>query len=267
MYKTIKQGTSVTESVILLQTLLNEYGCNLLVDGDFGNKTNICVKKFQRENNLVVDGEVGFKTWTVLQQKFPSYFQKVQSKFLSESDLQKAADLLGVDVATIKAVNSVESSGSGFIGERPKILFEGHVLWKQLKKHGINPEKHRRGNANILYPKWTRRYYRQNQYARLEKAKRIDEESALESASWGLFQIMGYHWKSLGYVSVQDFVEKMYRSEGEQLEAFVRYIKVNNLAHYLRDKDWAGFAKRYNGPNYKVNRYDTKMAHAYERFS
>jgi hypothetical protein len=237
-----------------------------VVDGDFGNKTDICVKKFQNDYHLVVDGLVGFKTWTVLQQKFPDYFQEVQNKFLSESDIQKAADLLDVDIATVKAVNSVESNGSGFSGEKPKILFEGHVFWKQLKKHGINPNNHLTGNANVLYSSWVKRYYNQNQHTRLEKAKRIHEISALESASWGLFQIMGCHWESLGYTSVQEFVEKMYRSEGDQLEAFVRYIKVNNLAHYLKDRDWAGFAKRYNGPSYKENRYDTKMAQAYNRF-
>lgn len=267
LYKRLKKGTTVRESVILLQTLLNEYGCNLVTDGDFGNKTDACVKKFQRENNLVVDGEVAFKTWTVLQQMFPTYFQVAKSKFLSESDLENAANLLDVDVATIKAVNRVESSGSGFSGDKPKILFEGHVFWRRLEKHGINPRKHLKGNADILYHRWTRRYYKQNQYARLEKAERVDKASALESASWGLFQIMGYHWRSLGYASVQEFVDKMYKSEGDQLEAFVRFIQANNLAHYLRDKDWAGFARRYNGAGYKANKYDTKMARAYERFS
>lgn len=263
----IKKGTSLTESAILLQTLLNEYGCDLVTDGDFGNKTDACVKKFQREHRLVVDGEVGFKTWTVLQQMFPTYFQEVQSKFLSESDIQRAADLLEVDVATIKAVNSVESSGSGFSGKKPKILFEGHIFWKQLKKHGINPNNHLSGNANILYSSWTKQYYSQNQHARLEKAMRIHEVAALESASWGLFQIMGYHYESLGYASVQEFVQKMNRCEGDQLEAFVRFIKVNNLAHYLKDRDWAEFAKQYNGADYRANKYDTKMAQAYERFS
>jgi hypothetical protein len=35
---------------------------------------------------------------------------------------------------------------------------------------------------------------------------------------------------------------------------------------YLRDKDWAGFARRYNGPAYAENKYDEKLSAAYEKF-
>ena len=40
----------------MLNTLTH---CNLDVDGDFGYKTEWCVKKYQEENNLDVDGKVG----------------------------------------------------------------------------------------------------------------------------------------------------------------------------------------------------------------
>jgi hypothetical protein len=102
------------------------------------------------------------------------------------------------------------------------------------------------------------------EYRRLERAKAIHADAALESASWGLFQIMGYHWKSLDYPSVKKFVELMHKSEGEQLIAFGRYIKTNKLAGHLRNHDWARFAKGYNGPNYKKYRYDEKLAQAYQ---
>jgi len=266
MLSVLRKGTSKKDGTILLQKLLKKYGCDLLVDGDFGKKTDSCVKKFQLENNLVSDGVVGSKSWTVFQQKFPQFFQTAQSKFLSEHDLIKAADILGVNVATVKAVYKVESNGKGYSGERPKILFEGHIFWRRLKEHGVNPYNHKRGNENILHIKWSRKYYGQNQHARLDKAKKIHEAAALESASWGLFQIMGYHWKSLGYASVNEFVDKMYESEGEQLMAFVRFIQVNNLTRFLKVRDWAGFARRYNGPGYAQNQYDVKMAKAYRKY-
>ncbi|SHO81297.1 Putative phage-encoded peptidoglycan binding protein [hydrothermal vent metagenome] len=266
MLSLLRKGSSKKESVILLQTLLNQWGCRLRVDGDFGDKTLKCVKEFQLNNNLIVDGVVGAKSWTVFQQEFPSFFQSLRSKFISENDIIQASKILGVDVATVKAVYKVESNGKGFIGDNPKILFEGHVFWRQLKKHGINPYEHQRGNEDILFPRWTRKYYRQNQYIRLEKAKEIDKSSALESASWGLFQIMGYHWKSLGYNSVEEFVEKMYQNEGEQLLAFVKFIEVNGLTRFLKVRDWAGFARRYNGRGYRANRYDIKLARAYRKY-
>jgi hypothetical protein len=35
----------------------------------------------------------------------------------------------------------------------------------------------------------------------------------------------------------------------------------------LKKQDWAAFAKAYNGPGYKANKYDTKLAEAYQHFS
>lgn len=82
----------------------------------------------------------------------------------------------------------------------------------------------------------------------------------------GLFQIMGYHWENLGYKSVKDFVRLMHKSEGEHIKAFGRFILSNNLTKYLKNKNWAGFARRYNGPGYKTNKYDEKLARAYNKY-
>lgn len=100
----------------------------------------------------------------------------------------------------------------------------------------------------------------------MDKAKKIHKEAALCSASYGLFQIMGFHATSLGFTSAEEFVNFMDKSEANQLEAFGRFLKKNNLVNYLKKKDWAGFAKRYNGPGYKQNKYDTKMANAYAKY-
>ena len=45
--------------------------CNLGVDGDFGNKTEWCVKKYQFEHNLGVDGKVGPATRNSLNSNAP----------------------------------------------------------------------------------------------------------------------------------------------------------------------------------------------------
>jgi peptidoglycan hydrolase-like protein with peptidoglycan-binding domain len=49
-----------------LQTLLNENGAKLAVDGDFGKLTDTEVRAYQKKNGLVVDGIVGVKTWGAL---------------------------------------------------------------------------------------------------------------------------------------------------------------------------------------------------------
>ena len=60
----------------------------------------------------------------------------------------------------------------------------------------------------------------------------------------------------------------MTRSEEAQLDAFVRFVSSrSSMAEALRKKDWTSFAIAYNGPGYKKNRYDAKLAEAYERFA
>ena len=59
----------------------------------------------------------------------------------------------------------------------------------------------------------------------------------------------------------------MQKNEGEHLKAFVKFVQTENLARFLKNKDWAGFARRYNGPAFKKNKYDEKLAAAYAKFS
>lgn len=265
--ETIKTGTTRTGPTILLQGLLHEAGYDIVVDGDFGAKTDLAVRDYQKNSDLVVDGVVGPKTWIKLMLAFPGHFEKLASRFLSEDDLNKAARDLDVEVAIIKAVRDVEAKGTGFKDEWPVILFERHVFWKQLKKHGEDPSKFRHGKEDILSARRGAYVGGIKEHQRLTRAKIIHIDAALESASWGMFQIMGFHWQRLGYSSVRQFVKHMHDSEGDHLNAFVRFIQSEKLASFLRKKDWAGFARRYNGKAYKENRYDTKLAKAYLKFS
>jgi hypothetical protein len=189
---------------------------------------------------------------------------------LSEQAFMDAANELGVEVATIKAVAEVESSGSGFLpsGE-PKILFEPHIFWKELRKRNINPKDYLPFNEDILYPVWGTRPYGKvsEQHGRLQKAVRINNEAALRSASWGKIQIMGFNHVQCGFNLLQSFINAMYKDEDSHLLAFTNYIIATHLDDELREKDWAGFARGYNGASYHKNKYDTKLALAYAKFS
>lgn len=191
---------------------------------------------------------------------------------LTDEDFKNAALWLDVPVAAIKAFEEVESRGDGFLPDgHPVILFERHIMYRLTKaKFGFTrADAWVKQYPNLINPKAGDYGKTSAQPWRMaQAADLIDRECALESASWGLFQIMGFHWKALGYPSLQAFVNAMYRSEAEQLEAFVRFIRINPAIHKaLKAKDWAKVAAGYNGPNYKINSYHLKMADAYARHS
>ena len=275
MLVTIKKGTTNSQATTLAQSMLVAAGYHIKVDGDFGKKTEDMVLRFQAADNLVVDGIIGEKTWNVLFINANSYLTVSISRYLSEQDLIHAANRLGIQLAAVKAVNEVESRGSGFRGDHPVILFERHVFWKRLKAYGINPYDYVSDNEDILNKKTGGYKGGTKEVKRLERAMKIHPKAALESASWGLFQIMGYHWKSLGYSSIESFVSKMKKNEANQLEAFVRFLKKNKLDRVLRLKngqktlvldDFRNFARRYNGSAYAKNHYHTKLQKAYSRY-
>ncbi|UJP64191.1 N-acetylmuramidase domain-containing protein [Mongoliitalea daihaiensis] len=265
------------DSVVFLQELLNKVGYNLPGTSFFGTLTDTAVKDFQRKSGLVADGIVGVKTWTRLIQQSDFAKPEFSDKFLSEQDLIDFAAEYGLELALVKAVNEVESRGKGFlIDGRTKILFEGHEFWRQLKAIGLQPESlSNESNKDILYPRWVRTFYSNGpgEYRRLERAQQLIPSNpavstaALSSASWGSFQIMGYHAKPLGYPSVEAFVDRMQTHEREHLAAFGKFIVVNRLLNHLKNKDWEKFARGYNGPGYKQNKYDEKLARAYKKYS
>jgi len=190
---------------------------------------------------------------------------------VSAADYQRAADIIGCSVYAVQAVATVESNGDGMLPDgRPKILFERHVMYQRYKAAAGQAQ------ADIAVLKWPGVVNPKpggystgkNEHDRLSLAAAINRNCALESCSWGAFQIMGYHWKTLGYPSLQDFVNAMYKGDSAQLDAFIRFIMADQvLVAALRDKNWAKFARRYNGPAYAINRYDVKMASAYDRLA
>lgn len=246
--------------VFSLQEELVRVGASLTPDGDYGPATERAVREFQRRVGLVADGVFGDKTAAALNgHPFPGSLQ--------QTDLEWAASELACDVAAVMAVSEVESRGRGFFGSgKPAILFERHWMRRRLNHYGIDPTPYIRKEPNIVNSKTGGYKGGEREHERLAKAAAIHETSALESASWGAYQIMGFHWHSLGYDSVQHFVKEMEKGERQHLEAFVRFIKNDHvLLKAIRNRAWASFAKRYNGPAYKRNSYDTKMANAYTR--
>lgn len=249
------------DDVGLLQQRLQREGYQVALTNVYDDATERAVMNLQAANNLVVDGVYGPKSFMAL-------VGSPQARHLSHADLVRAADQLGVPLATVRAVNEVESRGEGFLPDgRPVILFERHKFYQQLEKHGIDPAPIAAKYPNLCNPEAGGYRGGDAEYARLEQAKRIHLEAAYEACSWGAFQVMGFHAQGLGYPGVIDFVRCMYENEAAHLEAFVRYVQHFGLAGHLKARKWAAFAKGYNGPAYARNLYDTKLARAYDKYS
>lgn len=202
-------------------------------------------------------------TESVLRRVF--YFMATKSK-LTERDFQEAARRLRCDVAAIRAVAEVESRGAGFYPDGfPVILFERHKFykycdparraeWARLYPRICNPKKGGYGKAG------------KNQRDKFNLAFSLDPEAAMMACSWGKFQVMGFNYEELGYQSIHEFVDRMKQSEGEHLEAFVRFVLKNNLADEIRAHRWEDFARCYNGQDYRENDYHIKLPAAYEKY-
>jgi len=191
---------------------------------------------------------------------------------ITEQRFKDSALRIGCSLAAIKAVAEVESGGNGFLSTgEPVILFEPHVFWKQLRKKGLDPQKILANNpeySDILYPVWGSKPYGKSsqQHARLQRAVKIHRDAALESASWGKFQILGLNWPSCGVKGLQEFINSMLKSEDDHLDMFDDYVVKNHLDDELRNLDWKGFARGYNGELYWKNNYDKKLAAAYAKY-
>lgn len=191
---------------------------------------------------------------------------------LTNGMIKDLANRLGIEPALLKAVQIVEAAGrDGFLSDgRPQILFEGHIMYKEFHKKFPDRDLDYlcKRFSMIFYPKWDKSKYfgGLGEYKRLELAKEIDEECALKATSWGMFQIMGFNHNLCGCKDVFDFVHKMSESHEKQLELMYYFMNNSGCLKELKEKDWAGFAKKYNGPGYAQNAYDQKLRNAYENF-
>jgi hypothetical protein len=177
---------------------------------------------------------------------------------LSEPGFERAVERLDVDAASLWALIAVETNGFGYLADRrPKILFERHVFhWRTGGRFENHPE--------ICSPQRGGYLGGAAEYDRLARAIELDRTAALESASWGLPQLMGHHAMRLGYVGVEDMVARFGEGEDEQLDGAVRFLTANRaLWAALRARDWTNVAYHYNGAAYAEHGYHTRLDQAY----
>jgi N-acetylmuramidase len=176
---------------------------------------------------------------------------------LSTADFNSSLAVLGVDPATAWTILEVESGKSGFLPDRrPQILFERAVFHTRTKGAWDA------SNPNVSAPTWGGYSGGSAEYGRLAEAYALSADDALQSASWGIAQIMGFNFSAAGYQSAADFVRDSCASESAQLQAFVSFLQHTGIAASLQAHDWVSVARKYNGAG-NVAVYSARLQSSY----
>lgn len=152
---------------------------------------------------------------------------------LTDADFQNAATQLGNGIAVniIKAFAIVESGGRSGFGPTmmPVVAYEGHIFRKYTQR------KYDKAYPLLSYPylekagpQWRANNKDQaTAWKTMLAAFNLAPEAALMSASYGMFQIMGFNFAACGYRNVFDFVTAIKLNAGQQLKAFVGFCSKN----------------------------------------
>ena len=183
---------------------------------------------------------------------------------LTEADFRLVAEELGVEVAAMKAVVSIEAGSAmkGFWAPGVPVINFDPTMYRQHASRAPSkaPDKSAKVPEGLTG-------YALKEWKQLTNARHTNAQGADMGTFWGMFQIGGFNYKLCGCKSVPEFVEKMSYSELEQLELFAHFIQNTGIVKHLKNKDWAKFSRAYNGPSYARRGYHTKMAAAYKKFS
>ncbi len=182
---------------------------------------------------------------------------------LTDEDFRIVAEELGVEIAAIKAVVSIEAGVNmkGFWAPGIPVINFDRAMFNRYRasakdKSGAKGEKVPDGLTGYALQEWTH----------LINARKINAQGANMGTFWGMFQIGGFNYKFCGCESVDEMVKLMSYSELQQLELFAAFITNAGMLDDLKKKNWAGFARKYNGASYARRGYHTKMANAYNKF-
>lgn len=175
---------------------------------------------------------------------------------IPENEYNHLAIEFGISKSKVKAIDFVESNGEGFDKKtgKIKIQFEPHYF-KRISK--------------LIYGFWASNKIdvQSKEWQAFNDAFKKNPTAAMESTSLGRMQVMGAHWKRLGFKSVNQMWDFAKDSEMNQLWLGLKFIETDSrLFKAVKNWDTKLVAYYYNGANYWIKGYDKKLASAEIRF-
>ena len=182
---------------------------------------------------------------------------------LAAGDVVALAVRLRCEPAAVWAVCDVESAGGGFLPDkRPKILYEAHIFGR-LTRHRWDAT-----HPNVSAPSWNRALYGApgaHQYDRLDEAIGLDRAAALQSASWGMFQIVGMNFAVCGFKTVEGTSPRCATAKARSLPPSARSASTKSSTRRCAHKTGRALRSATTGRAKRQNDYDAKLAAAYRR--
>lgn len=232
-------------------------GCGAYGDRDSGKVVSVLENIISPDDSLFdINGRVRIDS--VLQAD-----ESIRYSGLSDEDFILVAKELDVEVAAIRAVVAIEAGKQmkGFWAPGVPVVNFDNAMYsrfrKKVKSQGAQGEKVPSGLKGYALREWTQ----------LINARKVNASAANMGTFWGMFQIGGFNYAKCGCSTVDEFVKLMAYSELSQLELFAAFVRNSGMLTDLKNKNWAGFARKYNGAGYAKRGYHTRMAAAYKRFS
>jgi hypothetical protein len=178
-------------------------------------------------------------------------------KTVTIQEIRAIAKEFNLPYSKVQAIKTVESGGKGFDELTGKIIIQFEPTWFKRKAPYTPSGKWSLNKVERQAQEWIA----------FNDAFAKNANAAMESTSVGMMQVMGFHFKLLGFKTVGAMWDYAKESEANQLRLGFRFIKSNKkMFDALIAGDWKTVAYYYNGSNYKINNYDVKLANAEKKY-
>lgn len=175
------------------------------------------------------------------------------------------ANMFGIEPYALLAFIEVETGGRGFDPVTGKIMIQFEPAWFRKKAPYAPSGKWNLNKVEVQSKEWPA----------FNDAFTKNPDAAMQSTSIGLGQIMGFHYKRLGFATVGEMWDHAKESLYNQIWQIAKFIDTDpKLKQAIEDKDWFTIAKIYNGAGFrelakKYGRepYDISMKKAYQKYS
>lgn len=216
-------------------------------DGIAGPILDRSIRRFQEARELVVDGVAGPKTLAVAAEDGWEY-----KSGIPQVQLDAAAEL-NLPIEVLLTIEAVESGGRA-----SSQRFEPHVFLRLRSDL-------REQVPFTMGPRGFSTVRSETDKAAFEYAFNLDPKAAVESTSFGLYQVLGGHLIKI-YGSPQSGVDNFYSDPiSASYKLLISWFRASPRALLAaRARSWKQFARRFNGPG-QVPHYSAALKREYAK--